>query len=536
MSWIRTTRGTAALFCAVSGRWTKLAHQQHKSQDECRGRPTQRLIHCEEKASRKKSLRFGREAIICPNPAKLVDEYEVEEGNPLGAGIHGQVFRARHRRTGALRAIKKVPKADAAAIGAFVDEVRALIALDHQHIVKVIEYFFEGDHLFLVEEFCTGPDLLDYLLSSPYVRQLGAHHLDERSASIILRQCLKAIRCCHQQGFVHRDLKPDNFMLTGSDRTIRLIDFGFAQANPEIMMGQVGTYDYMAPELLDTGKCYGSAVDVWSLGVMLFVMLTGECFLAGEDEQKLTYLRSRDYIARRLQSKALAEVGASLEARDLLSRMLARDPDRRISAADALQHPFIESYACQYLEETVTPMLDDCGLDRLRRFSRFPRLKKIAFFTASHLASKSVSLGSDDLVSARRLFRAIDVHGTGVISLEDFRAALVKRGLAVPEDLQQVLKACNLDGLGSIHYSEFVACMLPDCLVSEDLYAEIFNAFDKGKTGRIEASNLQILCEAYGYDFRACEDMISEVSPAGRDHLDYKDFRIMMQDSPTSVE
>jgi len=205
--------------------------------------------------------------------------------------------------------------------------------------------------MYIVEELCTGPSLLDFLMQSPLQKD-GSPYLSERSASIILRQSLKALLCCHEHGFAHRDIKLENFVLSDNG-LVKLIDFGLASpSSGSDMRGAAGTPHYMAPEMCGDGS-YSNAVDVWSLGVVLFELLSGEPLLRVEcEEQAMRCLKHNPgYVRRRLsESRGLNDTRISASARELLGLMLERDPAKRISVQDALAHPFVQAFAADRLD------------------------------------------------------------------------------------------------------------------------------------------------------------------------------------------
>lgn len=285
--------------------------------------------------------------------SELHATYEV--GTSLGKGGYGEVFQARHRRTGVMRAVKCGSALDKRFAQTFLGEVRALGALDHQHIVGLVDHFQEEEQLYIVEELCGGLNLLDYLCQRPE-RVNGKPYVPERAASAIVRQCLSALGHCHARGLVHRDVKPENFMIS-EDSTVKLIDFGLAvpaagasDASADELRPP-GTVRYMAPEALQWGEPT-AAMDTWSLGVSLFVLLTGELLVATQEYEKAREcLQDADYVRQRMQeSDTIAALKLSDAAVDLLLRMLQHDPKERITVCDALSHPFILGLAAGHVE------------------------------------------------------------------------------------------------------------------------------------------------------------------------------------------
>lgn len=278
---------------------------------------------------------------VRPSAAIFEDEYEVI--SKIGSGSYGEVFSARHRRTGSLHAIKSGSSCDARVKQTFSREVQALASLDHPHIISLKAFLTEGEKLYIVQEL-SGPDLLDYLAKSPLSRD-GVPYVPESLASAILRQCLEAIVSCHDHGLAHRDVKLDNFVIA-DDGTVKLIDFGLAS---EVANGRetraVGSADYLAPEAAAQKSRPSAAADVWSLGVVLFGLLTGESFLPGDVSciaEARTYLHNPAFVRERLRASPGA-LAISDSARDLLEQLLRYDPTERVTSRQALSHPFITS-------------------------------------------------------------------------------------------------------------------------------------------------------------------------------------------------
>jgi len=486
---------------------------------------------------------LGREAFISGREFTDVHtHYAFSE--QLGEGGFGKVVLATHKRTGVRRAIKVIPKRDNAED--VKNEIRALAELDHPHIVKLVECFEDDARFYLVEGLCDGPDLAG-LISS------GA--LPERDVSIILRGCLKAVAGCHAHGFIHRDIKLENFMVCHG--VVQMIDFGLAaRYGPGGELTEVtGTHLYRAPEMFAPrrrlasrgGKAselphgYNKPVDIWSMGVVMFALLTGESLFKLGSTPRAVQDRLVDpgYVQDRLRH-CQALKACCPEARDLLAQMLQHDPRERITTVAALQHPFILRFSRELLhhdEHAAQLKLDASIFQKMATFARMPRLRQIAILAMAHRASEQLD-ESGELHIVRQTFRFLDQDGDGQISMEELRR-LESHGIPLPDNLQEMFEACDLCGSGFVNQVEFVACCLPPAKLSEQLCTEAFMILDRNFSGELDAEDLQLLAKEF--QVQECKAILHEAEAVVRGtenvtgRLTFEEFHRFIRGSEATI-
>lgn len=219
----------------------------------------------------------------------ITDKYIEQHYKPLkviGKGSFGEVTKVIDTRTNQIRAIKKIKKSAIQKEKGIVKdkEYEILTKLNHPNIVRLLEYYQDADHFYLVTEFCEGGELFDQIINCGV--------FTENMAAEIIRQILSAVVYCHSHRIVHRDLKPENLLLECSNKTfdegniVKVIDFGTSveHLNPgEKLKARLGTAYYIAPEVL-RGE-YDEKCDVWSCGVILYIFLCGYPPFNGENDQ-----------------------------------------------------------------------------------------------------------------------------------------------------------------------------------------------------------------------------------------------------------
>ncbi|XP_067290482.1 ribosomal protein S6 kinase alpha-3 isoform X1 [Pseudorasbora parva] len=266
------------------------------------------------------------------NVSQFNDAYEVKED--IGVGSYSICRRCIQKSTGMEYAVKIINKAKRDP----TEEVEILLRYgQHPNIITLKDVYDDGRSVYLVTELLKGGELLDKILRQKF--------FSEREASAVLYTITKTAEYLHNQGVVHRDLKPSNILYvdeSGNPESIRICDFGFAKqlrAENGLLMTPCYTANFVAPEVLKK-QGYDAACDIWSLGVLLYTMLTGFTPFANGPED------TPEEILARIGSGKFSLTGGywnsvSLEAKDLVSKMLHVDPHQRLTAAQVLRHPWI---------------------------------------------------------------------------------------------------------------------------------------------------------------------------------------------------
>ncbi|XP_073727111.1 calcium/calmodulin-dependent protein kinase type II subunit alpha isoform X5 [Misgurnus anguillicaudatus] len=228
-------------------------------------------------------------------------------------------------------------------------EARICRLLKHSNIVRLHDSISEEGHHYLIFDLVTGGELFEDIVAREYYSEADASHC--------IQQILEAVLHCHQMGVVHRDLKPENLLLASKSKgaAVKLADFGLAieiEGDQQAWFGFAGTPGYLSPEVLRKDP-YGKAVDLWACGVILYILLVGYPPFWDEDQHRLyQQIKAGAYDFPSPEWDTVTP-----EAKDLINKMLTMNPSKRITAADALKHPWISHRStvasCMHRQETV---------------------------------------------------------------------------------------------------------------------------------------------------------------------------------------
>ncbi|KAF8816426.1 Pkinase-domain-containing protein [Phlegmacium glaucopus] len=277
---------------------------------------------------------LGKE--LSSSKIRVVGNYTL--GKVIGEGAYGKVRLGTHRLTSARVAIKQIPKAMSSSL---TREIHHHRQLHHPHITQMYEVIATESSIWIVTELCCGGELFDYLVEKGRIA--------EDEARVLFGQLCLAVAYLHDNGIVHRDLKLENVLLDERCR-VKLGDFGFTREfdRGSLMETFCGTTGYAAPEMLQGKKYQGPEVDVWSLGVILYCLLTGTLPFDDDDE---AVMRSKI-----IQGDFEDPVWLSLESRDLIKNILRKDVMKRLMIPQILAHPWFTSRTPTYEVESPLPI------------------------------------------------------------------------------------------------------------------------------------------------------------------------------------
>ncbi|URE06845.1 calcium-dependent protein kinase [Musa troglodytarum] len=439
-------------------------------------------------------------------------------GKLLGHGQFGYTFVATDKANGDRVAVKRIDKNKMTLPIAVEDvkrEVKILKALKgHENVVDFYNAFEDDSYVYIVMELCEGGELLDRILAkyliphnNPACKREPLYR--ERCCSGS-RQMLKVAAECHLHGLVHRDMKPENFLFksTEEDCPLKATDFGLSDF---IRPGKkfhdiVGSAYYVAPEVLKRRS--GPESDAWSIGVITYILLCGRRPFWDKTEDGIykEVLRTEPDF-RRMPWSNISEC-----AKDFVKKLLVKDPRARLTAAQALSHPWAREGG-----DALEIPLDISVLSNMRQFVKYSRFKQFA------LRALASTLNEEELADLKDQFHTIDVDKSGAISVEEMRHALGKDlpwKLKEPRVLE-IVQAMDSNTDGFIDFEEFVAATLHvHQLVEHDngkwrsLSKAAFDKFDVDKNGYITPDELRMgsLPARFSRE-RALEDIL-EFCPA----------------------
>ena len=405
----------------------------------------------------------------------------------LGSGSFGNVYLARNKFTDEKVALKQIKKSSANLLsdGEIKDEIEILKKLDHPDIVRIIESFNTRNSYILITEYCEEGELFDQV----------KNQLSETQIAVIFRQLLSGLAYLHSNNIVHRDLKLENILIheieksktTGEDLfNIKIIDFGTARIFDKNNKPQsiVGSSYYIAPEVLR--QKYNKECDLWSVGVILYMFIVGHAPFDGCDDEEITSNIQRG-VYRKKDRRWLK---ASKEVKDLIEKLLTYRPSQRLTALQALNHPWFKITDSNILYDNV-PKSDviNC-IKNILTYNINYKLEELFLAYIIHNIPRE-----KEAKSAIKLFKLVNENGDGKLQKDELRQTLLKfvtEDFLEQYDFDGIFSIMDGDNKGYINYEEFLRAALErKKILTDEILSYAFNYFDPEGCGYIKKKKIK---------------------------------------------
>ena len=457
----------------------------------------------------KKFVRKGKRSITLKERTKLSQKLLAEEmnlqvkqenliiqekGNPskkykptklLGTGSFGSVYEAKNtifQNIVAMKVINKDPN-NSLDEQEIRNEIDILKKLSHPNIVKIYEFYISNSHYYIVTEFCRDGELFSYIKNK----------YSERQLAVLFYQVFSGLWYLHDNKILHRDIKLENIMISQKEKDyetgeelfwVKIIDFGTAKIFEKNKKEKdvVGSSYYIAPEVLQQN--YNEKCDTWSVGVILYMMLVGRAPFDGKDDEEIILkINSADY-----NSKEPKLMKHSPEVRDLVSKLLQKDTDKRYSAREAIAHPWFQKYGGRSLYSNFKREEIEPYINNLFNYYFNSKIQQLVIAFLVH------NLPNDDsTITVLKLFRHFNKSGSCKLTKEELMNGLYdyRNKNEVDKVVDHLFRLLDGDNNGFIEYEEFLrACIDKKTILKSTYLKYAFKFLDKEKTGTLNTQKI----------------------------------------------
>ena len=489
----------------------------------------------------------------------ITDHFRLEKvlGNPGQYGVVKRGIELKNDKCWAVKIVSKRRFRDRKLTHAFFEDLRAEVYLmsvtsEHPNIIEFHQVFEDISNMYIVMTHCSGGELFDRIQSD--------EGFTEHKAAKLFRQMVSSVYYLHQLGIAHCDLKPENFLFREKDSKSNkqqnnddmvLIDFGMAKIVEwrKYYKRMNGTPYYIAPEVL--GGKYNESCDMWSLGVILFIMIFGFPPFFDSDERKNSREQSDAVIYKKIKKGFVPKVqkgyGAwfpidhpvSSHCRDLISRMLRTSVADRITSEEALEHPWLQLDAPH--EQS------NLHEQRSKSAEKNPIILRSVLLFKHHsglqgeilrLLKECNYLNSSQIESVKSFFKLADKNQDGLISREELFQALKEIDTDLTaDDIQSILRSIDANNDGYMDYDELLTSRINRKLQSKEArLRKVFKALDLDDNGKISSAELKAALESVSaqsnmtIDKSQCDKLISEVDKNNDGEIDFEEFISMFMD------
>lgn len=443
----------------------------------------------------------------------------------LGDGSYGTVYLAVNLMTKANVAMKKINKVKENEIDEMEikNEINILKKLDHPNIVKILEFYSTDKSYYIITDYCSCGELYNQI----------KHQYNENQLAVLFYQLFSGLCYLHTNNIVHRDLKLENILISEIEKDkstnknlfwIKIIDFGTAKIfeKNKNEKAVVGSSYYIAPEVLH--KNYNEKCDTWSAGVILYMLIVGRAPFDGvDDDQIISNIKKGEF-----NSKHRKLLSASSEVQDLVQKLLEVKPEKRLSAAQALKHPWFKKFNAKSIYMNIEKEKIKKYLDILLSYQINSKFQQMVLAFIVHNVAPS-----EEIKDILKIFRVFNVNDDGKLSKEE-----LYKGLIAYFDEGKIKSQIDglflmLDGAnhGYVEYEEFLrGCLDKKTILNDEHLVYAFNFFDKDNKGKICVE--QIKANFRDIDSKVSEEVFrnifKEIDINEDGEIDFSEFKAMM--------
>ena len=440
----------------------------------------------------------------------------------LGIGTYGQVFLVQNKYTKEYFAMKEIPKTseDLLSDNEIMDEIEILKNLDHPDIVRITEFYNTENSYYLINEYCKYGELYEQV----------KNEFSETQIAVMFRQILSGIAYLHSNNIIHRDLKLENILISDIEKSIttnedlflvKIIDFGTAKIfdKNKIPRAIVGSIYYIAPEVIL--KKYGKECDMWSLGVILYMFIVGHAPFDGRSNRDIMEkIKGGKYLKNEKRWKK-----ASNEVKDLINKLLVLEPEKRLTAFEALRHPWFKVSNSNILYNNISKEEVLNCISNLLNYSIKSKFEELVLAYIVHNLPRP-----KQAKSCIKLFKLANKNEDGKLLRNELKQTLLnfvsEEFLQNFDDIFSLLDGDNND---YIDYEEFLRATLDrKLLVNERILRLAFRFFDKEKIGVISKDRIMKLFVGTNMTEDVFNNIFDEIDSDKDGQIDFNDFKEMM--------
>ena len=405
-----------------------------------------------------------------------------------------------------------------------LNEINILRTMDHPGVLKIFEFYSSKQNYSIVTELCPGGELFEQIIDKgPF---------NEKYSAYVMYQIFSAVNYCHKMHIVHRDLKPENILIVDKDKeglpTIKICDFGTSKIfeKDTVQKKLVGSSYYIAPEVLK--KHYNEKCDIWSCGVIMYILLSARPPFGGENDNEI--MGRVAYGKYDLSSPPFNKLSKS--SLDLIQKLLTMDPNQRITAEQALNHPWFKEFKSQELYNRINDKNTMKTLiNNLKSYRRTSVIQETALAYLVHHFPQF-----KDVVNSCKLFNQIDKSGDGKITKDELYKGLAEKYKSdtLEKDVDLIYSNLDMDNNGYIGYEEFVrAAVSKEYFVRDNVLKFAFRYFDKDNSGEITFNEIEELFSQSIADktkvHQTLQNIIKEVDANNDGKINFNEFSKVMK-------